>query len=872
LCRDTADCRFYQINPKAMTDRCLGFKACTKQCDVSWKRPSTIFKVGTNPAKPAGSVKLSGPTYKKHAGKQCSGAAAPANPDFVASGASGCEEMCNEYGADCTGFVIPSSGKLKSTCMFKTGKLTALPGKYTQDSRDCYEKIETVLPWKYEKHADRQCKGSNGDVERDLLASSDYSDTSLCEEKCSTLGEACVGFVHVRSGDDAGKCHFRTGKLKISDSASEDDRDCYKKVPNQVSVEEVTKGNETASALPIVVSGGSGGNNGDNGGANSNGVYEFDIMRNGKPSYKRTEGGVEYVITWEETGKNDWGAVNLAGNKNAWTLKGGPHYRFFVQSEKDTPPAAGWTPRTGAAEGTLEVTPQQSGGAKGAQNAWSAPPPGMDVTGASGECGTKINGQYTAQDTLNNKPVYKNGDGYLIRFESAATSSLAKDVWVVYGNGAHALIVDSTKDTPPAGGWEAPEGSCAEGASDVKVSEAGAAASSQVPSPSQLTVSGGNGGFVHQGNNDQGGMSTNGLYTKEADANDKPTYLNGNGCEIKFEVAGEYGADKLAKGSTWVVLCMGHYRYFSKSESSAPPRSGWVKRDGAATGSIAVTSGVPSFEPVEVSGASSSCANCNGQYSQEGFYNGKPMYKNTHGFNITFQMNSKSDEAAVKYGGGFDVWLLAGDGQMRFFDISSEPSCPTTGWGWVTDSASGNLNVCEGVGCSGGAAGGIDSSTASSTTPSASGDYQVFDGCPKPEEKSLPIALDKTAKDFSSRGSSFVPPGAISGQIAVLCCKGSGADLMCTSRSDGSASDDNQDLKAKCLGTGKSFAQAEAACQAITTDSNTDSWHLCTQNEISSSGKTGTGGVCCGHGARCSYDDHYAWIKSGSSTASVSRR
>ena len=85
----------------------------------------------------------------------------------------------------------------------------------------------------------------------------------------------------------------------------------------------------------MVISGADGGYSDDNGGTLSNGLYKVDGEHNGKPKYVHVDDSGCYIRF--ET-PSEWGGLNMAGSKHAWTSVCKSHHRYWIDSEADTPP------------------------------------------------------------------------------------------------------------------------------------------------------------------------------------------------------------------------------------------------------------------------------------------------------------------------------------------------------------------------------------------------------------------------------------------------------------------------------------------------------------------------------------------------------
>jgi len=749
-CRETSGCKFFETDPKAISSVCVGFKTCDQQCEVDWDRTEqAIYKLGKSPPAPAGGTPTPVATYKKHAGKTCSGSSddPSGGKDLAATDPEECKKQCNDLD-DCAGFVLATTGPLKNKCVLLGGKLAvsdiSVEDKFTGDERDCFEKIPPQLPWKYDR-VEGQCKGSLGDLIRDILASKD-EEPKDCEKKCSEIGTDCTGFVHILSGEGEGTCHLRKGPMVMGGTVS-DERNCYKKVPN-----ENPGGKAGGSGLakippPIVVKGALGGHNGDQMGVKSNGVYSFAGKHNGKSLYK-LEGCDTCEIRFEEFAKGDWGAVNLGQNRNIWALIATGHHRFFIASDADTPPQSGWTARSGTASGQLDIQVQVVGGSGGGSGAGSSGSGGgsgagsaakpdqyvapvkvqpVVVSGAEGTCASQANGDYEAVDTSldSGRPVYKNSNGFQIKFESRASNPkpyaaehLGKDsnVWVIIGTSTgsassippYVYFVTSTDedDVPPASGWRSANDECASGI--IKV---GAGDPNKEPdAPSEINVSGGSGGFIPTGGeSDEGGQKVNGMYTLDGEYNAKAKYKNENGCVMRFDTvkAGDWAALNLGeKKDTWVVKCVGHDRYFKKDESNFPPESGWEARDGTASGTIKALSGLKAVKKVtlfgfksKVAGDNAGADKCNGEYAPDAHFNGKTSYKNAAGCTLQYEEGPRGDWGAENLGGGKNGWAIGFEKLYRAFALSEDDEPPATGWQVASNNAAGTPALCEGSGC-----------------------------------------------------------------------------------------------------------------------------------------------------------------------------
>ena len=101
----------------------------------------------------------------------------------------------------------------------RANRLIALMKSGTYDSSATSSSASTTNGRSYTKYAGKTCDGTS-DLLRDFVGT--YIE---CQAKCDELD--CTGFVHVNSGDYAGKCFFRGGRIKRPYSYAADDRDCY---------------------------------------------------------------------------------------------------------------------------------------------------------------------------------------------------------------------------------------------------------------------------------------------------------------------------------------------------------------------------------------------------------------------------------------------------------------------------------------------------------------------------------------------------------------------------------------------------------------------------------------------------------------------
>ena len=189
-----------------------------------------------------------------------------------------------------------------------------------------------------------------------------------------------------------------------------------------------------------------------------NGVYvEKTTTYNGKPQFQHGA----YNLRWEKAGTSDWGAKNLGGNKDIWTVTGEGHHRFWVESSDDLPPmGAAWRLRpAGVGTGVLRVR-------MGEQAVAPSPPKQLMVTGGCGgwrhnndQGGLKSNGLYTQiqRGEFNQRATWKNENGYIIKFELLSKNDWGAkrwkgDGWTIAGDGHHRYWVGDAglNDYPPS--------------------------------------------------------------------------------------------------------------------------------------------------------------------------------------------------------------------------------------------------------------------------------------------------------------------------------------------------------------------------------------------------------------------------------------
>ena len=85
----------------------------------------------------------------------------------------------------------------------------------------------------------------------------------------------------------------------------------------------------------------------------------------------------------------------------------------------------------------------------------------------------------------------------------------------------------------------------------------------------------------------------------------------------------------------------------------------------------------------------------------------------------------------------------------------------------------------------------------------------VFDGCKEADEESQVLWVDKASPSIP-----FVPIGADTREIAVRCCKGSSANLQCTSTGDVDPKAE-QGGEAKCFPMGVGIEKAAQFCSGL---------------------------------------------------------
>merc|ERR1740129_90691 len=148
--------------------------------------------------------------YTKHADMQCVGSLQDLQRSFAGS-AESCQAKCSELG--CKGFIRVRSGIFAGICFFRGG---AISSPVPMSGRDCFTQVVHTVP--YTAHAESQCTGSAGDLQRAFTGSEES-----CKLKCNEI--ACNGFIRVTGGVYAGQCFFRGGT--VSRPVSYPGRTCF---------------------------------------------------------------------------------------------------------------------------------------------------------------------------------------------------------------------------------------------------------------------------------------------------------------------------------------------------------------------------------------------------------------------------------------------------------------------------------------------------------------------------------------------------------------------------------------------------------------------------------------------------------------------
>ena len=207
--------------------------------------------------------------------------------------------------------------------------------------------------------------------------------------------------------------------------------------------------------------------------------------------------------------------------------------------------------------------------------------------------------------------------------------------WLICHDGKTHYSVKSTTPRPPSDGWN----KCA----------AGVAPAPSLMSASSLCLIRG-----------AGTAGCDGVYYLDGETNGKPLFKRCNGAAMKLWWSkGEWLISNNSPSYT------GGAYYSVRSSTFTPPTAGWGTCN-AGTGPVPWIDA--SVKATLVGGAGS--AACNGVYHEDGWSNGRPMFKNRDGGTI------KSEETGVG-----TEWLICHNARTHYSVKSTTPLPPRDGWG-----------------------------------------------------------------------------------------------------------------------------------------------------------------------------------------------